>query len=127
MSSLERPLSGDTLLFDLEEERDRTEDRDTLERSGRAARTLLKSGPLRVALVSIAPGGEIAEHGTDGPFTVQPLRGRIHFTAGDQEYDLRPGQLLLCGAGVRHAVSSEEGGAFMLTVAHEVADPRGET
>lgn len=118
MPAIQRPLSGDVLVFDLEEERQRAEDPALLERSGRNARTLLKSGPLRVTLVVVGPGGEIGEHRADGPITVQPVQGTIRFSAGGQDHDLRPGQVLAAGPGVPHRVTSEAGGAFLLTVAH---------
>lgn len=118
MPAIQRPLSGDVLVFDLEEERERAADPSLLERSGRNARTLLKSGPLRVTLVVVAAGGEIPEHQAEGPITVQPVRGAIRFTVAEHDYELRPGQVLSAGPGVPHRVSSEEGGAFLLTVAH---------
>jgi quercetin dioxygenase-like cupin family protein len=118
MPSIHRPLSGDILVFDLDEERERAADPAILERSGRNARTLLKEGPLRVALVVIAADSEIPEHQTDGPITIQPVQGEIRFHAGDQAYDLRPGDMLSAGPGVPHHVTSRDGGAFLLTVAH---------
>jgi quercetin dioxygenase-like cupin family protein len=117
MPSIQRPLAGDVMLFELDEERERTGEPATLERHGRSARTLVKDGPLRVTLTAIAPGGSIAEHSAEGPITVQPLTGTIRFAVGDQVHELRPGQLLAVAAGVRHAVSSDDGGSFLLTVA----------
>ncbi len=117
MPSIDRPLSGDVLVFDLDEERDHAADPAPLERSGRNARTILKSDALRVTVVALAPGGAIPEHQAEGPITVQPIRGRIRFTAGGRDYELAPGQLLSAGPGVPHSVRSEEGGAFLLTVA----------
>lgn len=118
MPSIQRPLSGDVLVFDLGEEQQRATDPAVAQRGGPSARTLLKDGPLRVTLIVLAPNGAIAEHKAEGPITVQPLQGTIRFTVSGSEHDLRPGQLLSLGAGVRHAVSSDAGGAFLLTVAH---------
>jgi quercetin dioxygenase-like cupin family protein len=123
MPSIRRPLSGDVLVFDLAEERRRSADGSILDRSGRNARTLLKDGPLRVTLVVLAPGGELAEHRAEGPITVQPLDGRIHFTVQDRTHDLGSGQLLSVGPGIRHSVSSPAGAAFLLTVALTPAEP----
>jgi len=120
MPSIQRPLSGDVLVFDIEGERERAAAPEIIERSGRNARTLLKEGPLRVTLVVLGPGGELAEHEAAGPITVQVVRGRIRFRAGDEEHDLGLGQLLAAGPGVRHAVTSEGGGTFLLTVSHPV-------
>jgi quercetin dioxygenase-like cupin family protein len=116
MSSIQRPLSGDVLVFDLEEERERVASPSASEQRVHKARTLLKDGPLRVTLVALAPGGVIPEHQADGPITVQPLEGRVRFTAGGRVYDVGPGQLLSAGSGVRHAVASAGGAAFLLTV-----------
>lgn len=112
MSPVRRPIDGDVLLFDLEQERDRLAGQP----SGRQARTLLKSGPLRVVLIELGPGGTTAEHQAEGPITIQPLRGHVRFTAGAQVHALGPGELLSAGAGVRHAVASDEGAVFLLTV-----------
>lgn len=118
MPSIQRPLSGDVLVFALDEERERAADPALLERSGRNARTLLKSGPLRVTLVVLGPGGSLAEHQADGPITVQPLEGRVRFTAAGGDHDLGPGELLSAGPGIRHSVTSEAGATFLLTVAY---------
>ncbi len=118
MPSIQRPLSGDILVFGLEEERERATDPELIRRSGRNARTLLKDGPLRVTLVVLGPGGELAEHRAAGPITVQVLEGRIRIGAGDEEHHLGPGQLLAAGPGIRHWVASDDGATFLLTVAH---------
>jgi quercetin dioxygenase-like cupin family protein len=117
MPSIQRPLSGDVLVFDLGDERRLSADPTILGRSGRNARTLVKDGPLRVTLVVLAAGGEIAEHHADGPILVQPIDGRIRFTVQGQTHDLRPGQALVAGVGIPHSVAAPEGGAFLLTVA----------
>jgi quercetin dioxygenase-like cupin family protein len=116
MSSIERPLSGDVLVFDLEEERVRVMGSVAGEPAGRAARTLLKDGPLRVTVIVLTPGGAIAEHQADGPITVQPLNGRVRFSAAGGVHDIGPGELLCAAPGIRHAVSSADGAVFLLTV-----------
>jgi len=114
---MDRPLDGDVLVFDLGEETRHVTGAAPLEGGRRSARTLLKSGPLRVTLIVLGPGAEMLEHRAEGPITVQPLDGRIRFTVLDTEHDLGPGQLLSVGAGVRHAVFSEHGASFLLTLA----------
>jgi quercetin dioxygenase-like cupin family protein len=116
MPSIQRPLAGDVLVFDLREEQERAADPSLVQRSGRNARTLLRDGPLRVTLVVLGPGGEIPEHQAEGPITVQVVQGRIRLGAGDEEYHIGPGQLLTAGPGVRHRVASDQGGVFLLTV-----------
>jgi len=117
MPSIDRPLSGDVLAFDLATEREHVTDPAILDRSKRNARTLLKAGPLRVTLVVVAAGGEIREHIADGPITVQPLDGKVRVHVQDETYEIGAGQLLAIGAGVPHAVDSRDGGTFLLTIA----------
>jgi quercetin dioxygenase-like cupin family protein len=116
MSSIDRPLSGAALRFRLAEERALTNDRELLERNGRNARTLVKEGPLRVTLVVVKAGGRIAPHHAEGPISVQVLDGGIRFRAAGQEHVLGVGDLLVVDDGVEHAVESEAGGTFLLTV-----------
>ena len=122
MSSLNRPLDGAALVFDLGATSRELGAGENLGRSGRNARTLLKSGTLRVTMIVLAPGGGIPEHHADGPITVQPLEGRIQFTVAGETHDLAAGQLLSTGAGVPHSVRSEGGATFLLTVAQPGAD-----
>lgn len=105
-----------TVRFKLAEERERANDTQLLERNGRSARTLVKEGPLRVTLVVVKAGGRIAPHHATGPISVQVLNGAIRFLAAGKEHALGVGDLLVVDAGVEHAVETESGGTFLLTV-----------
>lgn len=118
MSSIRRPLAGDILVFHLDDETEKTRNLDILARSGRSARTLFKQGTLRATLVILDAGGELEEHSAPGPISVQPLQGRIRFSASGESHELGVGDILTAGPGVRHSVSSEEGSTFLLTVSH---------
>lgn len=117
MPAIHRPLAGQPLRFDLDEERTRTQTDPGLERSGRSARTLVKEEGLRVTLVTLAPGGSIASHHADGPISLQGLGGEVHLHADGATHPLPAGALLTLPAGLPHEVTSEEGGSFLLTVA----------
>lgn len=118
MPSIHRPLAATALHYRLDEERcPGLIDTDLVAKARRSARTLVKDGPLRVTLVALAAGGELAPHRADGPITVQTLSGEIRFRAGRDEWRLVRGDLLSLGSGVEHAVESEAGGVFLLTVA----------
>ena len=116
MFSIDRPLSGDVLRFDLEKQRIRVSDPVRLKRHGRNARTLLKEGPLRVTLVMVSAGGKIAAHRAGGPITAQVLKGDIEFRVGGRGHRLAAGDLLVVNAGVEHEVDSDGGGTFLLTI-----------
>lgn len=111
-----RPLASNVLSFHLSKERARVNDPVLLGRNGRNARTLVKNGPLRVTLVMLRGGGEIAPHRAAGPITVHVLDGEIQFNAAGQDHRLAAGDLLVLDAGVEHHLASETGGAFLLTV-----------
>jgi quercetin dioxygenase-like cupin family protein len=85
--------------------------------TGRRTRTLVKLGPLRATLIELDPGAVIAEHQAEGPITVQPLEGRLRFSAEGRDHDLGPGDLLALAPRVRHSVSSSTGARFLLTLA----------
>jgi quercetin dioxygenase-like cupin family protein len=116
MPALSRPLANESLRFNLDEEAFHLRGVPALARDGRTARTLVKDGPVRVTLIALAPGGEIPAHHADGPVTIQPVWGRISIRTDSGERVLEPGDLLSLGGGVQHAVGSQIGGIFVLTV-----------
>jgi quercetin dioxygenase-like cupin family protein len=116
MTSFDRPLADSAMVFDLDTEIETAISRSP-QSASRTARTLLKDGPLRVTLIVLRGGGEIAEHSADGPITIHVLRGAMRLTVGDTVHTLRAGQFVSAGAGVRHAVAAGEDAVFLLTVA----------
>jgi quercetin dioxygenase-like cupin family protein len=117
MPSMEPPSDSAVVVLDLDNERRIAEDPATLEQSGRSSRSLLKNGPLRVTLITLAAGGQLEEHEAQGPITIQPLAGRLRFTARGKDHDIGPGDLLSVATGIRHAVASAGGATFLLTLA----------
>ena len=116
MPSIERPLSGD-MFFRLDDELREIDEAMVAER-GHSARTLLKNGPLRVTLISIAPTGSIREHHSDGPITVHVLSGQLQFVTPQKTWDMSAGDLLALEGGVRHSVISRDGAVFLLTISN---------
>lgn len=119
MSSIDRPLSGDALLLHIGEERERVESSELLRQHGRSARTLVKEGALRITLIALAAGGEIPTHRAEGPISVQVLHGRMQFEVSGKRHQLVAGDLLVVNANVEHAVQSDSGATFLLTVVAE--------
>lgn len=117
MSSLQRPVREVVSVHDLDAERTASLAADGFSRTGRTARTVVKNGAMRVVLVSLGPGGELAEHQAPGPISIQPLSGRLVFRAEGACRSLEVGQLLTAEAGLAHSVHSEAGTTFLLTVA----------
>ena len=115
MTPVQHPVTGPILALTLADELRTVHDQ--LADASRTARTLVKNGPLRVTLIGLAAGGELASHHADGPISVQVLEGAIEFEAGGKTWLLSTGELLALEAGMEHAVRAPEGGVFLLTVA----------
>jgi quercetin dioxygenase-like cupin family protein len=120
MSSMHRTISGDVLVQHLTED-SMLIDRGLVEQHGRSARTLVKEGPLRVTMIALAANGTLPPHSTVGPISIQLVEGDITVTAAGREYPLAMRDLLVVAANVEHSASSDEGGAFLLTVVHPAA------
>lgn len=116
MSSMNRPLAGPMLTFDLGDQLEELTREEAYQRSGRAGRTLAKSGRLRVTLVAMAAGNVIGTHQSDSPMTLQVLRGHIHYRANGEEHELRAGELLFFGPGDAHDIRAAEESALLLTL-----------
>jgi quercetin dioxygenase-like cupin family protein len=116
MSSINRPLAGPVLAFDLAEQIEALRREDAYARSGRAGRTLAKSGRFRLVLTAMAEGNEIGTHQAESPMTLQVVRGALHFRANGEEYTLREGQVLFFGPGEAHDIRATEESALLLTL-----------
>ncbi len=84
-------------------------------RSGRRSETLVKTDNLRVILVTMNAGAELAEHDAPGPITIHALSGRFTVGVEGRDTDLETGSLLVIHATVKHTVRAVEDGAVLLT------------
>lgn len=116
MSSINRPLGGPMLTFVLEEQLRELRAEDSFRRSGRAGRTLAKSGRLRVTLTAMQSGNVIGTHQSDSPMTLHVLAGHIRYRANDGEHELRAGELLFFGPGDAHDIRALEETALLITL-----------
>lgn len=116
MSSINRPLAGPILTFDLPEQLGSLRGEEAYARSGRAGRTLAKSGRFRLTLVAMAAGNEIGTHQADSPMTLHVLEGAIQFRAAGESHDLRGGEVLFFGPGDAHDIRALEESALLITL-----------
>lgn len=82
----------------------------------RSVRVLAAVGSMRVMVVALAPGAALSPHRAPGSISIQPLSGRITFSAEGRSHVLGVGALAVAEAGVEHAVATDEGASFLLTV-----------
>ncbi len=115
MTALDREIHDKVLVYRLAAERQDV-DPELLARTGRTARTLVKQGALRVTLLVLAPGGDLASHHADGPVTIHVIDGAIALKVPDAVRQLEAGDLAALPPGVTHAVNSTNGATFVLTV-----------
>lgn len=129
MSPINRPLTAPNLTFDLNSQLQELRREEAYHRSGRAGRTLAKSGRMRVTLVAMAQGNVIGTHQADSTMTLHVLSGHIRFRAGGQDHELSTGQLLFFGPGDAHDLSATEETALLLTlsaIGDDFGDEHGE-
>ena len=84
--------------------------------SGRAARTLVAVGGLRVTLIALAAGTELSEHENPGAATVQVLTGAAVLTADGQDTHVGSGCMAQT-PDARHGLRAEQDTVVLLTVA----------
>lgn len=126
MSSINRPLAGPVLAFDLGEQIAALRAEEPYRRSGRAGRTLAKSGRFRLVLTAMSEGNEIGTHQADSPMTLQVVQGALTFRTNGQEYTLTAGQVLFFGPGEAHDIRATEESALLLTISATGDDYRPE-
>jgi quercetin dioxygenase-like cupin family protein len=110
-------ISGKVLTFDLKADEDDLFHRARTGKAGRAAKTLVKEGPLRIALVALRKGISLKEHDVAGAVSVQVLRGRLALQAAPRQRDLRTRQLVVLDTGVAHAATALSDCAILITMA----------
>lgn len=86
------------------------------QRTRRSARTLVTGSALRVTLIGLAEGAELAEHDAPTAATLQVLAGRVRVHTQSSEWVLDPGRLLTLPRQ-RHGVTAVSDSVVLLTVA----------
>lgn len=86
--------------------------------SGRAAKTVYGGHEhvLRQTVISLVAGQQLAEHENPGEATVHVLEGRVRLSAGDDDWNGSPGDLLIVPTA-RHSLTAIEDSVVLMTVA----------
>jgi len=113
-----RRLSGNALAFLLETEDDTLRKLAEASKSGRAAKTLVKQGPMRITLVALKKGTTLPSHQVTGPVSIQALRGCLRLTTDQgKNIDVPLGGLITLGPRVAHTAKAHEDCAILITFA----------
>jgi quercetin dioxygenase-like cupin family protein len=86
-------------------------------KTGRAAKTLVKEGPLRITMVALKEGTVLPPHHVEGPISIQTIRGFLRLTTERGDMDVPEGNLVALGPGVVHSAKAHEDCAILLTFA----------
>lgn len=116
MPSINRSLAGPMLTFRLAEQLADLRQEEAYQRSGRAGRTLAKSGRFRTTLVAMTEGTTIGTHQADSPLTLQVLEGHVEFRVDGASHPLGAGELLFFGPGDAHDIRAHADSALLLTL-----------
>ncbi len=119
MPQITRALTGENLTFDLSEQIAELRQDESYVRSGRAGRTLVKAGPLRLTLTLLAQGVEVGTHHATSPMTLQPLEGRLRYRVGDEEFEIGQGEVLFFGPGHAQDIRAIGDTALLMTITGE--------
>jgi quercetin dioxygenase-like cupin family protein len=112
-----RRLSGKALPFLLGAEDDTLRELAESSKTGRAGKTLVKQGPLRITLVALKKGTVLPAHQVAGPVSIQTIRGCLRVTTERGDVDLPAGGLISLGSGVAHTTKAHDDCAIQITVA----------
>ena len=119
MSPMSRALTGEHLSFHLADLVAELRRDDNYVRSGRAGRTLVKAGALRLTLTVLAGDAEVETHHAATPMTLQVLAGRLSYRVGGETFELGAGQVLFFGPGHAQDIRALEQTALLLTITGE--------
>lgn len=82
----------------------------------RNAITVFKTNGLRIVLIALHEGSEMARHTADGIISVQVLEGKIQFNTDQQSVELDKGRMLALHERIPHSVKAIQETIFLLTL-----------
>lgn len=110
-------ISGQVLRFRLTAEDTRLRVQAAESRAGRAGKTLVKEGPLRITQVALRKGTPLKAHQVAGAVSLLVQRGRLRVTTAKDALDHGAGELVVLDAGVAHGVTALSDCGILITMA----------
>ncbi|WP_373522846.1 cupin domain-containing protein [Aquiflexum sp.] len=96
----------------------------TWKESDRNAITVFKTDGLRIVLIALHEGAEMAKHTANGHISVQVIEGKIKFTTDHKSIELNKGQMLALHERIPHSVLAMEETIFLLTLTVTLEDKK---
>jgi quercetin dioxygenase-like cupin family protein len=82
----------------------------------RNAITVFKTNGLRIVLIALHEGADMARHTADGIISLQVLEGKLQFNTDFQSVELHSGQMLALHERIPHSVLAINETIFLLTL-----------
>jgi quercetin dioxygenase-like cupin family protein len=124
MSSINRPLAGPTLSYDLAAEAARLRQDPMYRQSGKLGHALVKNGRFRVILTVLAAGQAAETAHADSSMSIQVLEGSIQVHVDDGDRELGPGELIFTAPGDAHDIRAAKDAVILITVSAQNDDFR---
>ena len=93
----------------------------TWKESDRNSITVLKTDGMRIVLIGLHAGAEMAKHTANGHISVQVLEGQLKFTTDAKSVELSKGQMLALHERIPHSVHAIKETVFLLTLTTTLA------
>ncbi len=84
--------------------------------SDRNAITVFKTTGMRIVLIALHKGAEMARHTAEGLISVQVLEGQMVFKTDERSVELNKGQMLALHERIAHSVLAKAETIFLLTL-----------
>lgn len=114
-------VRGEVLRFHLPVEASKLYVQASLSPAGRAGKTLVKEGSLRVTQLALQKGMSLPWHEVEGAVCVQVLRGRLQMKTPEGNIGLGRGALVVFDAGVQHAALATSDCVMLITISMQDA------
>ena len=88
----------------------------TWKESDRNAIAVFKTNGLRIVLIALRKGAEMARHSADGIISVQVLEGQMQFNTEQLSFELSKGQMMALHERIPHSVLALKETIFLLTL-----------
>lgn len=109
-------VSGEVLRFQLPAEASALHRQASLSPAGRAGKTLVKEGSLRITQLALQKGLSLPWHEVEGAVCVQILRGRLQMHTPEGKMGLGRGALIVFEAGVQHSAVATSDCVMLITI-----------
>ena len=110
-------LGGQLLRFQLTAEAEALRAQASGSKTGRAAKTLVKEGRMRITQVALEKGARLQSHHVEGAVSLHIMRGRLQLTTGAGEMYLASGDLAALDEDVAHAAVALSECVILITTA----------